>query len=369
MSLLRINPGVLMFACLVTPNVHAQSPTNKNQNPKPKIQNPKSLSGANVLATVEGEPITRREFTEFWLKVDNQASRPLGAALLERLRAGGSLKPAYTVSEKDLYRTLYSQPTETYATFLSNLVTNRLVAREAKRRGVVVTHAEADQAGRALLQQAREQQGLKLPDEAILTRFHVPRDLFLEEMTFRLRGERLLADSIARKNGHPLRADDWISLRELFAGANVGTDTQKNAQEFADAKTRVQKWAEEVRAGKPFADVAGARNEDETRSQGGLRGAALRGTGTQAVEDAVFQLKSGQMSAPMRTKDGWYIFLVERRGVQIPASERDAAWKAITEKRVTPYLAELRKRARITSVVPLPNDTVTAPPAAQAANK
>ena len=200
--------------------------------------------------------------------------------MLERLRAGNSLKPTYTLSENDIYRTLYRQPADTYATVLSNLVTNRLVAHEAKRRGVVVSRAEAEQAGRALLRQAREQQGLKLSDDAILSRFHVPRDLFLEEMTFRLRGERLLADSIARKNGHPLRAEDWISLRELFAGANVGTDAQKNAQEFADAKTRVQEWVKEVGAGRLFADVAAAHNEDETRSVGGLRGAALRGTGT-----------------------------------------------------------------------------------------
>ena len=337
-----------------------QSPTGKNLKP---------LRGADVLATVDGEPITRREFTAFWLKVDNQASRPLGAALLERLRTGDSLKPAYTLSENDLYRTLYRQPTETYAAFLSNLVTNHLVAREAKRRGVVVSKVEAEQAGRALLRQAREQQGLTLSDEAILTRFHVPRDLFLEEMTFRLRGERLLADSIARKNGHPLQADDWISLRELFAGANVGTDAQKNAQEFADAKTRVQQWGEEVRAGRTFADVAGAHNEDETRTQGGMRGAALRGTGTQDVENAVFQLKPGQMSAPLRTKDGWYVFLSERRGAQIPAGEREAAWKAIVEKRLTPYLAELRKRAKITSAIPLPSDTPAAPPTTQAASK
>ena len=68
-----------------------------------------------------------------------------------------------------------------------------------------------------------------------MKQFRVPRDLFLQEMTFRLRGERLYADSLARRNGHPLNADDWIVLRSLFAGANVGTDARKNAQENEDA--------------------------------------------------------------------------------------------------------------------------------------
>ena len=352
---------LLALALLVPVVAHADKPIKSVQRKQTNAQkvSPKPLRGADVLAKVEGEPITRREFTDFWLKVDILANRPLGNILLNRFRAAGTLAPHYAVTEADIYQTLYSQPTADYATFLSNLVTNRLVAHEAKRQGVVVTKQEAEKAGRALLEQAREQQGLKMSDESILTKFHVPRDLFLEEMTFRLRGERLLAKSIERRNGHALGANDWVSLRELFAGANVGTDTQKNAQEFADAKTRVQKWMDEVKSGKSFADVASAHNEDETRSRGGQRGPALRGTGTPAVEQAVFGLNSGQMSAPLKTKDGWYVFLVERRGAQIPESERTAAWKQIVEKRVTPFLADLRQHAKISSAIPLPADTIT----------
>ena len=152
-------------------------------------------------------------------------------------------------------------------------------------------------------------------------------------------------------------------LRELFAGANVGTDAAKNAQEFASAKERVQTWAAEVKAGKPFADVATAHNEDETRAAGGYRGPALRGTGTKDIENAVFQLKSGELSTPLRAKDGWYIFLVEKRGTDIPATERETAWKQVTEKRVTPFLADLRKHAKIISKITLPADSITAPSA------
>ena len=123
-----------------------------------------------------------------------------------------------------------------------------------------------------------------------------------------------------------------------------------------------------MKAGKPFADVAGARNEDETRAQGGLRGPALRGTGTPDVENAVFGLKPGQISPPLRGKDGWYVFLVERRGAQIPAKERAASWQQVLDKRLTPFLADLRRHAKITSAIPLPSDTLTtanspAPPA------
>ena len=78
--------------------------------------------------------------------MDIQASRPLGVVLLNNIRGRTSLVPAYTIREADIYQALYSGPTEAWATFLSNLVTNRLVAHEAIRRHVVVTQAEAEAA-------------------------------------------------------------------------------------------------------------------------------------------------------------------------------------------------------------------------------
>lgn len=353
---------MLTFACAVPAYSQHTTPNTQHRPPSTLNSQPSILHGSDVLATVDGEPITRRDLTNLWLKVDNLANRPLGMVLLNRMRAAGSLAPSYTITEADIYKALYSGPASDYATYLSNLVTNRLVARQAKRQGITVTPQEAAQAGHALMDQVRAQKNIKAPDEQILAQFRVPRDIFLDEMAFRLRGERLLAKSIAARNGHSLGAGDWVVLRELFAGANVGTDEKQNAQEFAAARERVQTWAAEVKGGKSFADVARSHNEDETRTTGGLRSAALRGTGTKEIEDAVFRLKPGELSAPLRTKDGWYVFLMEKRGAEIPAAQRDAAWKQIVEKRVTPFLADLRKHAKITSTIALPTDTLTGTP-------
>ena len=345
---------ILAFACSLSLHARADTPA-KTATHQPLA----TLQGSDVLATVNGEPITRRDLTNLWLKIDMQVNRPLGMIVLKRIQAAGGIAPGYTVTEADIYKALFSGPESDYATYLSNLVTNRLVAREAKRQHIVVTPQEAAQAGHAIMEGVRAQKNIKASDEQILAQFRVPRDIFLDEMVFRIRGERLLAASIAARNRHPLGAQDWVVLRELFAGANVGTDEKKNAQEFAAARTRVQAWAEEVKAGQPFADIAKAHNEDDTRATSGYRGPALRGTGTKEVEEAVFQLKSGELSAPLRTKDGWYVFLVEKRGTDIPARDRETAWKQIVEKRVTPFLADLRKHAKITSKIPLPTDTLT----------
>ncbi len=247
--LLTLACAVPVFARADNPAAH-KTTTSKIENRKSKIENQGTLRGSDVLATVDGEAITRRDLTNLWLKVDNLANRPLGMILLNRMRAAGSVAPNYTVTEADIYKALYSGPASDYATYLSNLVTNRLVAREAKRQGITVTARRAVQAGHELMDQVRAQKNIKAPDEEILAQFRVPRDIFLDEMAFRLRGERLLAKSIAARNGHAIGADDWVILRELFAGANVGTDEKQNAQEFAAAKERVQTWAAEVKAGK-----------------------------------------------------------------------------------------------------------------------
>lgn len=360
---------VLVVAASLAMNFALAAPPKKGQ--KKQNSATKAYLPNDVLATVNGEKITRREFTTFWLKVDNQAFRPLGIMLLDRINGShavnrtqiGGLAPSYSITEIDIYKQLYTLPATEYSTFLSNMVTSRLLAQEANRKGIVVTRAEAESEGRALLKEARAQQKVlnSLTDDEILSKFRVPRDLFLDQMVFRLRSERLFAQAIADRNGHPIGPDDWISLRQLFAGANIGTDPKKNEMEFKEAHDRVVKWAEEVKSGKKFAEVASAHNEDGTRNDGGLRGPALLGTGSREIELAVLKLKPGEMSPPLRGTDGWYIFLMERRGVQLSMSERAQLWKSITEKRLPAFLLELRKQAKITSAVPLPNDTLSTP--------
>jgi hypothetical protein len=206
-------------AVLVMSAWAAHTARSQAQHSTPNTQHPtlKTLSGADVVATVEGRPITRRELTYFWISTDRQAGSAMGDLLAERWRAAKGNLPVYSVSESAIYARLYgkSDKNAAYANILSNLVTNRLVEIEAKRKHIAVTPQEARAAAHEMLDQVRKQQNLTLSDEEIMVQFNVPRDIFLEDMVFRLRVERLLAVDYARRKGHPITAEDRTNWKQI----------------------------------------------------------------------------------------------------------------------------------------------------------
>jgi len=66
-----------------------------------------SMSGGDVMATVEGSPITRRELTYYWLRVDAQLPGTLlGAPLVDAWVASPASR-SYTLTEAQIYARLY----------------------------------------------------------------------------------------------------------------------------------------------------------------------------------------------------------------------------------------------------------------------
>jgi hypothetical protein len=193
--------------------------------PRPSPQTAKSaparpnsvLSGSDVMATVEGRPITRRELTYVWLSLDRQAGRSVGDLLVQRWRDVKGSLPAYSVSDAAIYARLYGNPGKDapYLNVLSNMVTTRLVEIEAARRHIAITPQEVRAAAHEMLEQVRKQQQLTLSDDQILTQFGVPGDVFMADMAFRLRLERLLALDYAHRNGRALTAEERGNWKQI----------------------------------------------------------------------------------------------------------------------------------------------------------
>ncbi len=324
---------------------------------------PGLLRGGDVMATVEGQPITRRELTYFWLQADSRAGGLLGGLLAERWVSARGQAPAYAVPEAAIYAKLYADPNAGYAAILSNRVTNLLVARACRRQAIVVTETEVKNRAHALLSQVRQQQNTQVSDEELMKLYRVPPEIFYDDVRLRLRGERLLAADVARVNGHPLGDADWAVARALFASVTPSENAAESQDRFAAARARLDDWRKEVAGGKPFAQAASEHNEDATKALGGLRGALVRGTSAKGLESAIFALKPGEVSVPIQAPNGWYAFTVERRGAQISAEERETAWRLLAEARLPAFLAALRKQAKITSVIPLPLDAPGLPAA------
>ena len=305
----------------------------------------KPLAGTDVMATVESQPITRRELTYYWIQVDRSLPPKLGDLLANLWRADKGQSSRYTVSDADIYRRLYDGKSD-YSATLDSLITTRLVALVAKRRGIVVTVAQVKARARELFDAFRKQTGTKLTDDEVMTKFQVPRDLFIQDMTYRVQSEALLERDFARRNGHAIGPEDWMEVRALFAKAEDLGESNETEKQFTAAKTRITAWQTEIAMGKSFAETAKAHNEDDSAASGGLRGLALRGTGT--PDNILFTLKPGAVSPPIRVKTGWYVFTAARRGAAIPKTESRAAWQAIAAAASSAYLDTLRHAAKIT---------------------
>jgi hypothetical protein len=203
----------------------------------------------------------------------------------------------------------------------------------------------------------RKQNHVSQTDAQIMREFHVPQDIFYGDVRFREQTDRLagafVSSEVAARNGHPIGPGDWLELRQLFIEVKPTTDFAEAERRFAEARRTLDGWLQEIRGGRPMDQVAREHNPDATRDAGGLRGACLRGTGTPTVEQAIAQLKPGELGAPVRGRTGWYVFRIERTGDQIPEAQRKAAWQELLESRRQAFLSDLLRHAHITSTIPL----------------
>ncbi len=348
--------GLSLAALALHSNVKAEAP---RKSPRMSASAPaKRLLASDIMATVEGEPISRRELAHYWIEVDTRTNGHLGELVTDQWKAAKGLAASYTITESAIFQKLFTDPNIEYAPILSSLVNSKIVEIEAKRKGIIITETQTASYSHELWNQVRQQHNTTMTDEQLMGMYKLPKDVFKMDMRTKLLQDRLLAADISRKNGHPLSPDDWIFTRELFAAASSTTKSGENPtdQDFLAAKTRLEAWVKEMQAGKTMEEAAREHNEDFTRTYGGLRGPSLRGTGTKALEDAIWGLKGMDYSIPLRGKLGWYIFRIERRGSQTTDSERKQLWKQISGNIMPTFLTTLRKSAKLTSVVVLPEN-------------
>ena len=337
-------PNFLLLLTLALPTLA--------QTPKPATLPP--MKNADVVATVEGQSITRRELTYFWLQTDPKTKVLLGELLADLWKRDQGAVGIYSATNTAIFQKLYGGDPTAYAGILSNLITNKLVGIVAQKQSIVVTKKQAQVLGHEMLEIVRKQNSLTASDAALLEQFNVPRDVFEKDMIFRLQIERLLEKKIAKRNGHPIAKSDWVVTRELFAAYAVGATPEETELNAQAAKARLETWLAEVKGGKLLEQVARDKNENATKAAGGSRGAVLRGTGTPALESAIFALKSGEISAPIRAANGWYVFQLEKASNTVTVEEQKQGWQTVINAKQAELIIELRKAAKIKSVIALP---------------
>ncbi|AKI99792.1 periplasmic chaperone for outer membrane proteins SurA [Archangium gephyra] len=135
----------------------------------------------------------------------------------------------------------------------------------------------------------------------------------------------------------------------------VQVDAKAKPEQVEAARQKALKLAEEARKpGVDFAELAKAKSEGPSASDGGDLGFFRRGVMVPAFERVAFTLKEGEVSEPVRTQFGWHVLKVEeRRAVdvapfeQVKAELENRLKMQKTEKFVEQYVQELRQKASV----------------------
>jgi hypothetical protein len=140
---------------------------------------------------------------------------------------------------------------------------------------------------------------------------------------------------------------DEVQLRNLLL-----PDEPKSQEKIKDLKKRVQ-------AGEDFADLAKRYSKDEAASKGGMLGWIERGQlKWQALEDAAFKAKVGEVTGPIKTSRGWHLILVEdtrqsaqKNFEQVKPQVMNFLYAQKMRERIDNWVKELRQKTYV-EIVP-----------------
>lgn len=317
---------------------------------------------------------TKRNLSAFALLLAAQmlfvAARPAVAAeILERIIA---VVNDEIITEQDLqlmmapvvaqYRTRFTSAEleeklkDARRDFLNKVIEDKLILSEAKRRQVIVKDIEVEDMlseirnkfpSREVFLKSLEDQGLT--EKKLWNRFY---DQLMTQklITFEVKSRVSVSpgEVNAYYKAHPdlFAQGDRVRLQHILV--RVGSRTQEEAKTFAES------LAAQIRAGKPFEELAKSYSEGSEAKEGGEMGWVEKGQLLGEIDEKVFALNEGEITVPISSNLGYHIFkLAERKKSSLkPLSEvrnkiQDYIFKQKSRQRLEAWLQNLTKHAYI----------------------
>jgi peptidyl-prolyl cis-trans isomerase SurA len=201
------------------------------------------------------------------------------------------------------------------------------------------------------LQKAAEAQGVSWEDfKASMQNHIISQEVIREEVGAHINISP--SEIQAYYNAHKQDFDEpeQVRLSEIL----IPTANPDDAAEVADAKKKADDAEVKLKGGADFADLAKAYSAGVTASNGGDLGDFRRGQLAKVLEDQTFDLKPGQYTEPIRTKQGYVILKVTDHtpGGIAPLKEvepqiEDQIGMAKMNPALRTYLTKLRDNAYI----------------------
>jgi peptidyl-prolyl cis-trans isomerase C len=290
--------------------------------PVPATPKPMPAQLPDVLARVNGEPVTRTDFDRL-VKNMELGSGPIPAERRDEVLRGA----------------------------LDQLVTYTLMTQEAKGRNISVTDAEVD--GR--LKQMQSQ----FPSEAEFKKALESRNMSLEQFRADARMDMMIAKMMdAEVASAPAATDaearafydqnpDKFTQGETARASHILIRVDPKADDAAkkQARQKIDGILKRVQAGEDFAVLAREHSQDGSAQQGGDLGTFQRGQMVPAFDQAVFALEPGKVSDVVTTQFGHHIIkLAEKQGATTVPYEK-------VSPRIVEFLSGQKKQERADTFV------------------
>jgi peptidyl-prolyl cis-trans isomerase SurA len=139
---------------------------------------------------------------------------------------------------------------------------------------------------------------------------------------------------------------EQIRLSEIL----IPTPAEANDAAVAQAQAKADQVAAKLKAGDKFGDLAKTYSGGQTAAQGGDLGLYKRGALAKVLEDQTFDLKAGESTAPIRTRQGFVILKVtEHDAAGVPPLKdveqqvQEAMYSEQMQPALRAYLTKLRE--------------------------
>jgi len=257
---------------------------------------------------------------------------------------------------------------------LRDLIDQQLLVQRGKAAGINV---EGDLIKK--LDEYRKQ--MNLPDIESLESEAQKQGVSFEDFKNNLRNslltQQVIGNEVGRKmslsqvdvqkyyEGHKKEFDmpEAVHIAEILIGAEAPAGSTlaapavaKQAEDarIAASLEKAKSIAEQVRNGADFAAIAKKESSGPTATDGGDLGGFKRGQLDKVFEDKVFNMKAGDVSDPIRTRQGWVLLkLIEKQvaGVlpikQVEGQIQEALYYENLRPALRAYLTHLREDAFI----------------------
>ena len=248
------------------------------------------------------------------------------------------------------------------AEVIEDMIAEELIVQEAKRQGLKASPSAIDdevaKVKKRFPDAARYTQALArngMTEEGVrrgIERYLLAKTAFDREVTAKV--EVTENTMRAHYDADPSRfvVPEQAQYRQIL----IAVDPGGSPADWKAAQARAAELAKQARAGKAFADLAKAHSRhDASREQGGDMGWVHRGQLEHDEETAVFALKPGGISDPVRTLYGFAVYRLDAKKPQRPLTYdevnktrlADELRRAETDRVRSAWLAGLRQRAKV----------------------